>query len=499
MANQTTSIGAPLHSRRSVVHYGATAVILGFYGAEVCPFLETLTTAELITPIIIALMVQYVLRAPLDRLWVSSAPLNRITTLSLRLEYGLFIGGGFAVLVYNNVVYDFPMESGLKVVVGMATLGFFAALDLSLERQRAVLDHIKTHGGKVDVNDKFFPLSGKLGVFAATCVLFSVIVVFLLVSKDLAWLAEGRGDVTLRQAQIAILAELAFVVVVLLGHVLNVILAYTGNLHIFFSNENGVLNRVTNGNLNSQVPVGSNDEFGLMAVHTNRMIEGLRRTTEEVKRTRDVTILSLASLAETRDNETGAHILRTQRYVKVLAENLKNHPKFAADLTEENIDLLYKSAPLHDVGKVGIPDSILLKPGKLTKDEFEIMKTHTTLGADALAVAEGELGSNSFLRFAKEIALTHQEKWDGSGYPQGLSGEAIPLSGRLMAVADVYDALISKRVYKPAFSHQKACDIIIEGSGTHFDPDLIEAFRIVALEFAAIADEISDHQAEDAA
>jgi response regulator RpfG family c-di-GMP phosphodiesterase len=222
------------------------------------------------------------------------------------------------------------------------------------------------------------------------------------------------------------------------------------------------------------------------------MVKGLRETTEEIRLTRDVSILTLASLAETRDNETGAHILRTQRYVKALAEHLKTHPRFADALTEENIELLYKSAPLHDIGKVGIPDSILLKPDKLTVEEFEIMKGHAILGADALRIAERELGSNSFLSFAREIARTHHEKWDGRGYPAGLAGDDIPVSGRLMALADVYDALISERVYKAAFSHKKARGIILDGDGSHFDPDVVQAFLGVEAEFQAIAAEFSD-------
>ena len=164
----------------------------------------------------------------------------------------------------------------------------------------------------------------------------------------------------------------------------------------------------------------------------------------ELQQTRDVSILALASLAETRDNETGAHILRTQSYVKALAIRLKDHPDFRGELTSEFIDLLFKSAPLHDVGKVGIPDNILLKPGKLTDEEFEVMKQHAQLGSDALLVAESQLGSNSFLRLAREIAASHHEKWNGSGYPLGSKGDGIPLSARLMALADVYDALISK-------------------------------------------------------
>ncbi|MDP6109964.1 MAG: HD domain-containing protein, partial [Rhodospirillales bacterium] len=226
--------------------------------------------------------------------------------------------------------------------------------------------------------------------------------------------------------------------------------------------------------------------------HTNLMVERIRQDTDEIMRTRDTTILTLASLAETRDNETGAHILRTQRYVKALAENLRDHARFSDFLNDETIDLLYKSAPLHDIGKVGIPDAILLKPGKLTDEEFEIMKTHTEIGNESLAVAETELGSNDFLGFAREISISHHEKWDGSGYPMGLSGENIPVSGRLMAVADVYDALISKRVYKPAFSHDKAMEIILEGRGNHFDPDIVDALTDIEDTFKDIARVYSD-------
>lgn len=220
----------------------------------------------------------------------------------------------------------------------------------------------------------------------------------------------------------------------------------------------------------------------------------VEKRTRQVQRVQDVTIIAMASLAETRDNETGNHILRTQRYIKALALELRANPKFAAALDDATIDLLYKSAPLHDIGKVGIPDHILLKPGKLDEAEFAIMKTHTTLGLEAIERAAEHLdGEDGFLRFAGEIALSHQEKWDGSGYPQGLAGEAIPLSARLMAVADVYDALISKRVYKPAFSHTEAVRIIGEGAGKHFDPELVAAFMAIEAEFRTIAGEFADH------
>ncbi|WP_295999496.1 two-component system response regulator [Rugamonas sp.] len=221
--------------------------------------------------------------------------------------------------------------------------------------------------------------------------------------------------------------------------------------------------------------------------------------TREVVALQDVTIHTMASLAETRDSETGNHIRRTAHYVKTLAEKLRGHPRFSAFLTDKNIELLFKSAPLHDIGKVGIPDRILLKPGRFESHEMEIMKTHTTLGRDAIEAAERELGVTvDFLKYAKEIAYGHQEKWDGSGYPLGLSGDAIPISARLMAVADVYDALISRRVYKEGMSHEAAVAIIAEGRGQHFDPDMVDAFLALQAEFIAIAKTYadSDHDME---
>jgi putative two-component system response regulator len=227
--------------------------------------------------------------------------------------------------------------------------------------------------------------------------------------------------------------------------------------------------------------------------HLEHMVD---ERTRQVMRMQEATILAMASLAETRDNETGNHIRRTQAYVAALARQLRDHPRFCALLTEENIALLFKSAPLHDIGKVGVPDRILLKPGKLDAEEFEIMKLHTVYGRDAILAVEKHLGgSDGFLTFAREIAYSHQEKWDGSGYPQGLEGDAIPMSARLMAVADVYDALISRRVYKPAFSHDESVRIMREGRGSHFDPDILDAFLQIEETFRTIAQQYSDDQA----
>jgi len=221
------------------------------------------------------------------------------------------------------------------------------------------------------------------------------------------------------------------------------------------------------------------------------------KRTQEISAIQDVTILAMASLAETRDSDTGNHIRRTQYYVKALAEQLKTHPRFGYFLSDDTIKLLFKSAPLHDIGKIGIPDHILLKPGRFEPHEFEIMKSHTTLGRDAIAHAEKQLGMEvGFLHFAKEIAYSHQEKWDGSGYPEGLAGEAIPISARLMAVADVYDALISRRVYKEAMPHEAAVQIIADGRGRHFDPDVVDAFIDLQDAFRTIAERYADSDAD---
>ncbi|CAA7620018.1 Response regulator receiver modulated metal dependent phosphohydrolase [Candidatus Terasakiella magnetica] len=220
----------------------------------------------------------------------------------------------------------------------------------------------------------------------------------------------------------------------------------------------------------------------------------VRRRVNELAEVQDATIRAMAALTETRDNDTGNHIRRTQIYVRLLAERLRDNGCYSALLNDEYIDLLYKSAPLHDIGKVGIPDSVLLKPGRLTPEEFEIIKTHAALGGDTLAGIERSLSTpSSFLRLAREIAMSHHEKWDGSGYPQGLRGEDIPLSARIMAIADVFDALTCKRPYKEPFSHDAAVEMIRSGSGTHFAPVIVEAFLQIEGEFAEIARKFHDH------
>jgi putative two-component system response regulator len=216
----------------------------------------------------------------------------------------------------------------------------------------------------------------------------------------------------------------------------------------------------------------------------------VRRRMRDNQIVEDVSMRALASLAETRDNETGNHLRRTQGYVKLLAHTLAEQAGYQSVLSIATIDMLVKAAPLHDLGKVGIPDHILYKPGPLDADEWQVMKQHSVIGAKSIEhamVGEADQTPLAFLHVAMEIARAHHEKWDGSGYPDGLQGEAIPLSARLMALADVFDALITRRVYKPAFAHEEAKRIILEGRGSHFDPTLVDIFAAKFDDFRAIA------------
>lgn len=208
-------------------------------------------------------------------------------------------------------------------------------------------------------------------------------------------------------------------------------------------------------------------------------------------------LLALASLADTRASKTVNHLKRTQHYIFALGQNLQNHPRFSSYLTTERLDILFKCAPLYDIGKVGIPEKLLFKPGHFEAPEYEVMKTHPKLGRDALLSDPSLVGETSeFLAVTKEIIYSHHEKWDGTGYPQGLIGEAIPISARLMAVADVYDALISPSTYKEPVSHAKARQIIEEGRGKHFDPDVVDTFLTLGSVFQGIASRFSNVDVE---
>ena len=235
------------------------------------------------------------------------------------------------------------------------------------------------------------------------------------------------------------------------------------------------------------------DDFIAKPFHPEELIVRVRAGARVLSlETRDVAIFALAKLTESRDNETGQHLERVQHYSRALAQQLGKNPKFATQIDAEFIRLIYLTSPLHDIGKVGIPDCVLLKPGRLDDEEFAIMKTHATLGAETLAAAAAKYPEARFLQMAREIAATHHERFDGNGYPERLAGTQIPLSGRIVSVADVYDALTSKRVYKDAFTHTVARSMIVDGAGTQFDPDVVEAFLQIESQFKEIRVQFSD-------
>lgn len=229
--------------------------------------------------------------------------------------------------------------------------------------------------------------------------------------------------------------------------------------------------------------------IGFFADHYKHELEKNKNKDKEICNAQMATIFSLARLSESRDNYTGKHIERVALICKLLAQKLRNISKYENYINDDYIDNIYKASTLHDIGKVGIPDNILLKPGKLTKEEFGIMKKHPTIGANTLLEVQKKYPESKFLELGITITRLHHEKWDGTGYPDGLHGEKIPLSARIMALADAYDALRSKRVYKEAFSHEKSLEILKQSAGSHFDPLIINIFIKTEAEFQKIFDE----------
>ncbi|WP_028025248.1 HD-GYP domain-containing protein [Enterovibrio calviensis] len=473
--------------KRAIIHYVVAVIVFTLYGSKVCPFIDSLPTAVLLIQTATVFIALFFVRLILRTLYHGEVSLlANITTFAIA-------GIGFAT--WYGVLYDFPMDSNLKVMFGITLLGIVISLDLAIDNTR---HHFECPAQWQDEPDQCTPLAGQIGLGAMFLVVMVTVLLGLVVTKDLLWLVEHSEHKPAIADIDSILKEFFFVALVVVGYIAVISKNGADLIHQQLERQTHTMVLASSGQLDQTLPSNHVGELGIIAHYTNKMLGDLHASYDEINRTRDATIIGLSTLAEVRDNETGAHILRTQNYVRALAYTLRRQTKYAAYLNDETIDLLYKSAPLHDVGKVGIPDAILLKPGKLTDEEFVIMKTHAQLGADALSITEKSVDGIAFLRFAKEIAATHHEKWDGSGYPLGLTGEKIPLSGRLMALADVYDALISKRVYKPAFSHEKAKEIILQGNGTHFDPAIVDAFLACEHQFVDIAAQYSDKDADAA-
>ncbi|WP_087018028.1 HD domain-containing phosphohydrolase [Thaumasiovibrio subtropicus] len=475
------------HLTTIVVHYIIAATVFGFYGARVCPMLDSLSAWQTFQYVAVTFGIMLPLR-------LVTLIKDKQDCFSLRNDLFIFTTSGILLALVFNHSYLFPLDSNLKTVFGMAALGLLAGLDIRWRQQhRNYVSNVESCSSS-ELAQKQHSIATRLGwAFSGLIVLLTVILGMIVV-KDLEWLARNPSAIHDGSGGLSIIKEFFYVAAVLLAYTSTILYQWLAFLRELMRSQQEVLSATSSGDFSKRVPVFYRDEIGHIATLTNHMVEQLIAQKQEVEDTRDVAIVGLSALAESRDNETGAHIVRTQEYVKAMALKLQQHPDFKTQLDDETIELLYKSAPLHDIGKVGIPDAILLKPGKLTDDEFEIMKQHPYIGAQALETAQARGGNNGFLHFAKEIALTHHEKWNGSGYPAGLSGDNIPLSGRLMAIADVYDALISKRVYKPAFSHEKAMGIIEEGRGSHFDPRIVDAMFEIEEQIKAIAAQHKDQE-----
>lgn len=468
-------------------HYLFAVATLSVYGGQVCPYVESLGLLENAL-LLTALFLGMALLRPRLYLRLVHGRRTRARMLAVaKIDIGLYFSAAIASGVFFSIGFEAPVETTFKLLFGFGFLGVFAALDAALLEERASIER----GDAGDADAGFVSLGRTINQFTLAVCLGLVCTILLLVFKDLEWLLSEERQLDDLRAAALIGLEFFVVLAVVLSSSAHVVAQYSRNLRLRMASQVEVLGEVGKGQLGERISDPGNDELKLLSSHINRMLVELEAGHDELADTRDLTIRALSSLAETRDNETGLHIVRTQHYVKILAEQLCSHPDFAAQLQPAYVDLLYKSAPLHDVGKIGIPDHILLKPGKLDDEEFAVMRTHARIGSDALAAASAG-GNSQFLALAQEIALYHHEKWDGSGYPERLRGEEIPLSARLMALADVYDALRSKRVYKPAMSHEQAKAIIVDGRGGHFDPRVVDAFLAVEPAFVAIAERYGD-------
>ncbi len=471
----------------SGVHHILAVVFLTIYGYRVCNFisgLDVLVWTATVVPIVLA---QWAARTVFARKFIAAGTSEERPRLAFAAEVAVFIAGGAAVGAINTLAHGFPAGSGIKILIGFLAVGLFAGADQAASRIMARYDE----GGLTRrVNTVRWSLFARVGATAALVLAFMTVIACLLIIRVVEDSATYDRATFLRLS-----TEFSFVLVVFLLYVANLIRG---------------LARVVDRGLREQVEtleqsrtvlgarraiVGTGDEIGLVATQLNGLLDTLEQTTRTAARANEAMIRGLVGLAGARDNETGLHLKRTQLYLTELCRELARHRTFSDALTEEAIARLVAAAPLHDIGKVAIPDAILRKPGKLTDAEFAIMKTHVAEGLRVIDDVIAEVGATPFLSTVRDVVAGHHERYDGRGYPFGLAADAIPLAGRLMAVADVYDALRSARVYKAAMSRDEACRIIEEGAGSHFDPRVVAAFLAVEPEIHRISCRFSDQGA----
>ncbi|MEM6616244.1 MAG: HD domain-containing phosphohydrolase [Pseudomonadota bacterium] len=482
-------------SRQTASHYGIAVLLLSFYSIAVCPLIRTFDPISVVATFSIALGAAFALRMLAVKL---IARFNAMEVTNLRIfafDFVFLAAVGMALCLYYETRYQFfPWHSAAKIIFGFASMSFFIALDLALHREATLRKALFASGASLRLQEHFTPIRRKFVFVAITSFLLAASITILVVMKDIHWIARHPDQ--LETAKLAIIGEILFVAGVMSGYVVRVLKGFADRVGQNLNDINTVLAKVRAGDLSATLPITSVDEFGRSAALTNHMIDCLSERTNELQNSYEAILAVCMRLASLHDDETGGHIARTQAYVDILTSQLMKTGKYRDVITPRDRTLYTMAAPLHDIGKVGIPEGVLRKPGKLSHDEFELMKTHTLIGDDALGAAERDVGKIEFLDVARGIAIAHHEKWDGSGYPNALAGEDIPLPARIMALADVYDALRSARPYKSAFDHEKARGLILEGRGSHFDPDVVDAFLAAEERFIAISREQENASSE---
>ncbi|MBT3416242.1 MAG: HD domain-containing protein [Nitrospina sp.] len=467
---------------RVTVHYIFSIVALAFYGEKVCPLLETIGKLEWSLRLVVVFTVLFLIRPLLVKSIVLKTVWQKQSQFQFLLELALFVVGALALGWYNSFENDASLGNNAKVYLGCTMFGFFIACDMALERQKLIAEDPDLVTGNIESAKVTFPITAKLTAVAVFSLIFMTSIMFLVFLKDLYWFID-LGQDNYGQGSFFFLQELLFVGSVILAEMVNLIVSFCRNLKQFFHNQNASMEAVSNGNLDQHVMISSQDEFSVMGHYTNWMIEMLKKRNRELEKARREIVVRLGRAAEYRDNETGMHVIRMSNYSAALAR--------AAKLPEEQCDLILQASPMHDVGKIGIRDSILLKPGKLDDEEWVNMKTHVNIGVSILSG-----GDSQIIQLAQEIAATHHEKYDGTGYPNGLKGEGISIAGRIVPVCDVFDALTSVRPYKEAWTVEDAIELLKREKGKHFDPDLVDKFISILPEILEIRARYSETSAE---
>ncbi len=468
---------------RSAVHHVLFSIFVTIYGYSVCNFINGLAVSVWAATLLPVLLGQWMLRSTVAR-HVSKRSAALRPRLAFWGELSVFIAGGAVIGFVNTVFHGFPAASGLKAMFGFVTIGIFAGVDQAFVQTRIRFEE----GGMPSFSSKpRSPFAVRLGLSFGLVTALVIGVIALLVLR-------GIEDGTVKDAEgfrrLAI--EFAFVFAVIFCYVANAARGAETLLAKALSEQVQTLGEAREGRVRRRALIGTQDEIGFVSAEINYLLDELDRAHETTTRTNDAIMKALIGLAGARDNETGDHLQRTQRYVGILCGQLAQHPEHAAALAPPAIADIVSAAPLHDIGKVAVPDAILRKPGRLTPEEYEVMKTHVGHGLAVIDKVIADVGATRYLVAARHVIAGHHEHWNGSGYPFGLKGADIPLAGRVMALADVYDALRSERIYKPAMTHAEARQILIDGAGTQFDPLVVAAFLVVEPQFERIATGFAD-------